>query len=215
IWQVKDNKYSVNSESGAKSVVNGTDYSDLIMQAEVTPQNGGDSGIIFRSKDLSTGTDAYNGYYAGIYPSRNFAEIGRANGSWYAIKTGDYTITPGETYRLAVVARGSNLKLFLNDEPLIDLDDNSYSNGAVGVRTYYSDVSFGKFAAASLVYSKPSLTGVYTQDGNEIQAGRDYEIDGNNLTLSTGYLNSLPVGETVLKFVFYSGNPVYIHLRSR
>jgi len=70
--------------------------------------------------------------------------LGKANNNWTQLATFPMTISPNTMYHMRVVANGSNIRVFVNNmtTPKININDTSFTSGAISVRTYYSNARF-------------------------------------------------------------------------
>ncbi len=143
-----DDAASINVSSGVMSLqsfstlgwrtwrVRPPQTADFYLEGKFITQNCADKdqfGLVFRSPNYESGY----GYYYGF----------RCNGSLSLARWDDnettyllndtlspYSLTgSGQTNHLGVLARGNHLKLFINDKPVQELDDSSFSNGFFGV----------------------------------------------------------------------------------
>ncbi len=115
-----------------------TNYSNFAYEIQMTFIQGDGGGIVFRY-DESKGTGylfrvGSDGSYAiDIYNNNNFISTLKSSSS-SAINIG-----LNKTNLIAVVANGSNIDLYVNNQPVDSVSDNSYSQGEIGVAA--SDVS--------------------------------------------------------------------------
>jgi hypothetical protein len=65
-WSVVSGQYSVNQDPGAKSVADGTSFSDFTYEADLSVSSTGNCGVIFRVTNPAVGPDSFSGYFAGI-----------------------------------------------------------------------------------------------------------------------------------------------------
>ncbi|MES2438485.1 MAG: beta-L-arabinofuranosidase domain-containing protein [Verrucomicrobiota bacterium] len=141
-WFVRDGILQLNTteggNAGSKAVVPSTDFKDLVYQAEVTLDDAGDSGLIFRVSDASIGADAYRGYYAGISAEKKQVSLGKSDQAWTELKTAPMEIDPAKPHTIRVEAKGKSIKVFVDDmtTPKITTEDESFSQGSIGVRRY-------------------------------------------------------------------------------
>lgn len=68
--------------------------------------------------------------------------LGRADGQWHALADASTALAAGEPQRLRVEARGSRLRVFINDKQVIDHTDDRIASGGVGLRTYQAGARF-------------------------------------------------------------------------
>ncbi|MFN8491026.1 MAG: hypothetical protein U0350_25755 [Caldilineaceae bacterium] len=124
--------------------------SDFYLEAEASQidgPKGGEFGIVFRQ------TDSKNFYLYSISREGTYSLWKEVDGTWQPII--DWTNTDAiqtdlnATNKLAVLAEGPQLTLFLNDQVLFHLKDNAFLSGTVGLMTgTYADpgveVAFSK-----------------------------------------------------------------------
>jgi hypothetical protein len=128
--------------SGWKALIENATFTDLRIEADVTPPPQGDAGVVFRVTKPSLGPDAYEGYYAGVSASAKHVVLGRADGKrWTPLKVVERTIPADRMTKLSVTARGDKIEVRVNDEqaPAISLSDDTWKSGQAGVRLYTTD----------------------------------------------------------------------------
>ncbi len=141
-WFVRDGAFHVNTteagNSGSKAIVPATFFNDLVYEGEITLDDAGDSGLIFRVSDASIGADAYRGYYAGVSAERKQVTLGKSDQSWTELKTAPMDIDPAKPHVIRVEAKGKSIKVFVDDmtTPKIEAEDASFTEGSIGVRRY-------------------------------------------------------------------------------
>lgn len=123
---------------GSKSVQSSTMFDNFTYDAQIKIGTEGDGGVIFRADKLSMGADEYKGYYAGISVKNKQVILGKANGGWTSLRTFTMDIQADTWYQLRVVAKGSNIKIYVNNmnTPVINFTDISFTQGSIGVRCY-------------------------------------------------------------------------------
>ncbi|AQQ10396.1 Extracellular exo-alpha-(1-_5)-L-arabinofuranosidase precursor [Sedimentisphaera cyanobacteriorum] len=133
-----------NYRSGEKAVMRDMLWDDFVYYAKVKVVKGGrDAGLIFRVNHPAVGYDAMKGYFAGIIPQNNMAILGRMDGkNWQELARKKISLKQGENYHLKVMAKGEDIKFFVNNEKQIEVKDSDYSSGFAGVRVIDSEAEF-------------------------------------------------------------------------
>ncbi|MHB9055683.1 MAG: beta-L-arabinofuranosidase domain-containing protein [Paludibacteraceae bacterium] len=166
-FYVENGEYNATNIEGShlssKSVVPATNFSDFTYDARVQVKSNGDGGLIFRVSKASFGPDEYNGYYVGISSSGKKVELGKANGSWTSLKIASMDISLNRWYQLRVAAKGTNIKIYVDNmsTPVIDFNDSSFSSGSIGVRSYnaltvWDDISVNSLSGTGIEDKKNS-----------------------------------------------------------
>ena len=147
-WNIAGGSYSVNAGGGYKIVAKDFDASDFVYEADVCLKGGTDggrnSGLIFRVTNPGVGPDAFTGYYVGLCKDGRGVQIGRLNGTWKEIglRSIPYPIEHGVTYRLKVIANGSNIDVYVDNDYVGSVVDTNYTHGSVGMRIWQADTSY-------------------------------------------------------------------------
>lgn len=148
-WDASSNALRARTSAGGKALLN-TNFTDLSFSADVTLPSSSDSGsgnagLVFRASRPAVGTDAYEGYYAGISTSGKLL-LGKAakGGVWTQLAETKADVRPGKTYTLKVTARKDALSVYAGDSTSaqIHISDGSYAGGMDGVRVYQTDAVF-------------------------------------------------------------------------
>jgi hypothetical protein len=130
------------SVNGAKAIAMGaTVFTNFTYEGDVLVGPEGNAGLIFRVSKPDIGADAYCGYYVGINSQSSQLEFGYANNGWHEITNAPMAFTVNKFYHLKVVALGPRLKIFVNgaSRPMIDVSDNHFAGGMIGVRDFCAD----------------------------------------------------------------------------
>ncbi len=148
--------------AGMKAVASGTDFADLVCDADVTPAESGDAGLIFRVAHPAIGPNAFDGYYAGVSAHDGRVVIGRCSAAnqWTPLATGKADVPAGRPVHLRVVAVGPDLQLFVGqtDAPALTATDATFQRGAIGVRQYMTDGKGASAAFAHVTVVRPVAT---------------------------------------------------------
>ncbi|OYX86138.1 MAG: hypothetical protein B7Y83_02475 [Flavobacteriales bacterium 32-34-25] len=139
-WQQQNGKYYAHSTGikGVKSIATTTDFSDLIFDATVTIlDDNAQAGILFRINNASDGADIYQGYYVGLNTNGQIV-LGKSDNSWTQIKSADAVIKKTTPYHLKVVAKGSAIKIYVDDMniPKLETTDTTFQSGSIGLRGF-------------------------------------------------------------------------------
>lgn len=129
---------------GVKAVATGARFADFTYEADVVVGSKGNAGVIFRVTKPAMGADAYLGYYVGLSAEGGNVQLGLADGSHYkSLASAPLQIEAGKPHHLKIVARGSKISVFVDDQPeskqpKLVVTDSTYASGAIGVRQYQS-----------------------------------------------------------------------------
>ncbi|OCT15242.1 hypothetical protein A8709_14165 [Paenibacillus pectinilyticus] len=202
-WTVSGGQYNVASNPGAKALLD-TKFSDLIYEADVTPGSTGDAGLVFRASNPGTGSDAYQGYYAGLDVPNQRVLIGKANNNWTQLATASMSLAANTKYHVKIVAQDEFIKVYVGDmtTPKISVTDSTHIGGKVGVRTYDSTAKFDNISVQSSQYETENLSVSATSGDKHVNFGNGSSPDTN---LSGGYGTSLEAN-AVNDFVTYTVN---------
>lgn len=109
-------------------------FSNFVFQVQMTVLKGDRGGIIFRSDPTNTkfylfrvGQDGSYDLYLYVDTSGSNAQL-LAQGSSSAIHTG-----LNQPNKIAVIAAGSNLSFYINQQFVVSIKDASYQTGSIGV----------------------------------------------------------------------------------
>ncbi len=88
----------------------------------------------------------------------------RSGGSYPHVADASYTFVSGTVYHLKIETEGDQIRIYIDDQLVMDETDGSYAAGAVGFRitggypTYYDDVQVSGEVQSGYVYSAPVST---------------------------------------------------------
>lgn len=130
--------------SGEKLVLDDMVYGDFSAEVTIRPLGGGrDAGLLFRVSSPALGYDAQKGYFAGLLTGSDRIVLGRTDGrGWQELGRAGRSLEDGKDYRLAVNARGDSLVVSLDGDPVIDVRDDRWQSGLVGLRVVNSHARF-------------------------------------------------------------------------
>ena len=136
-WRAANGVYGAGGSGGeSKAVLDGFEAADVLVEADVRLTSGsGNGGVIFRVSDPQLGRDAFHGYYAGA-GSGSTVVLGRMDGgSWQELGSAALVYEEGRWYRLRVVAAGSAIGVHVDGALLVEVEDDTYASGSVGLRS--------------------------------------------------------------------------------
>jgi hypothetical protein len=124
-------------------------WTDYQITANVTTQAGQFAGIVFRY------VDSNNYYWAGIGDWGNQYGISKVVGGVYSEINGSGTAASNGagTYILKVIAQGSTITLYVNNNLVLTTTDATFASGAIGLRTFATTIQ-----VSSLGVSMPTPT---------------------------------------------------------
>ncbi|ADO71607.1 AbfB domain-containing protein [Stigmatella aurantiaca] len=165
-WAVSGNQLTVAAHPGAKAIPVGVLFSNGTLDADITIGTAGNAGLMFRASRLETGTDAYQGYFAGFEQGQVF--LGKADNNWTTIASAAAALAANTAHHVRVVAVGSTLRVYVDDmvTPRITVTDTSYASGTIGVRTYQAAARFDNVTARAFSRFEASLRGYFLRHQN-------------------------------------------------
>jgi hypothetical protein len=161
-WFVRDHTLHTapGSVNGPKAIAMGTDFTNVVFDANVSVGPKGNAGIIFRVSKPDIGSDTYCGYYAGINAGESQIEFGYATNVWRPLYTSHRTILPNTAYHLRIDAQGPRIRLYWQDmgNPVADVLNDTFTHGAVGLREFCLDPNqaISSFANVSVYETSPA-----------------------------------------------------------
>ena len=142
-WMARDGALSTMpaSANGAKAIATETDFSNFTYEGDVSVGPLGNAGLIFRVSKPDIGSDTYCGYYIGINAQESQFEFGCVSNSWRSITNVPMSFTPNKFYHLKIETDGPHIRIFVTNMefPAIDVRDNSFAHGMIGVRDFCTD----------------------------------------------------------------------------
>lgn len=138
-WAVENGEYSDTSGAFDKSVIAVTAQTNFVVEGDINVQNSGQGSLIFSVSNPTTGSDSFTGYSAGI-DTNGTVWLGKHNNNWTSIASANTAIKAGTWYHIKIVRYNSQIKVFLNGNLMIDVNDSSYiTSSMVGVRGGYNN----------------------------------------------------------------------------
>jgi len=144
-WSAASGAYTVINGEGFKAIAKDTNFQDFTYETDISisaSPNLANAGVIFRVNNPTVGSDNLQGYYAGITLSGR-VQLGRLDNNWTEL--GNEVAPPisvDTVYRLKVVAKGPNIDVYVNNTHVVSAVDNTFTEGAIGLRTYKANATF-------------------------------------------------------------------------
>lgn len=173
-WSVKDGEYiqadtewttTTTNETYTRSFWGSEDWTDYTLEAKVRMEGGGETaaivGIFFRVMEISPDGEYY--YFRLDARAAEGPALIKSPNTILQENNG-FPSEMGQDYILKVVVEGDNIACYIDGELEIELQDASFSRGAVGVGTfntegYFDDVSVnGEGIATNPVEAEGKLT---------------------------------------------------------
>ncbi|MBC2580221.1 glycoside hydrolase family 32 protein [Clostridium sp. DJ247] len=167
---------------GDSFILNSQTGSDFVLEGDIKPVGGVAGGLIFRAN-----SDATQFYCANVDTS-GVVKLWRSDGT--VLGTYNTPISANNTYKLKVVANGSNIKVYLNDggTPAINVNDATYTSGQFGMNVFNGASVFQNIKVSTL---NTNLKGFYSPSGtwSDVEGGKQGVISN-----ADGFLMSTTVG---------------------
>lgn len=170
-WTETDETLSSTNASVWAKVAYGTEYmGDYEISSDITLRAGSDAGILARLKyatDASDKATAIGGCDSGDYHHAYYAylttsgvNLGKQMFDWSVLATKNKSLSYNKTYNLKVIAEGSNIKVYLDNELMIDYTDTNtpIMEGKIGFRTFNSFADFKNTKVTHLNIAAPIST---------------------------------------------------------
>jgi hypothetical protein len=202
------------SANGAKALAMQTTFDNFTYEGDVSVGPVGNAGLIFRVTKPDIGADAYCGYYVGINAQASQLEFGSASNSWHAITNIPMSLAANTVYHLKVQALGPRIRIFVTDtnQPVLDLQDSTFTAGMIGVRDYCSDgnqsiSSFSHLTATELVTAPVEVPAAWYRFEKNAQ---DNSGNGNDGTISGAV--TFPAGKLGAYAAQFDGVSNYVRI---
>ncbi|HBE76713.1 MAG TPA: hypothetical protein DDW65_02865 [Firmicutes bacterium] len=150
---INNGKLVLTDNENMRSIA-GSNWTDYIIDADVSFNNGGAAGVVFRSQDANN-----SNCYMWQLSFGTLRVHKRVNGAWTAMKE---VITASDSdvpFHVRIEAIGSTIKTYI-DEVFVDVTvDSTYSSGGIGFREYGSE-----WGAFDNIQVQTAETPLFTED---------------------------------------------------
>ena len=209
-WTVRNNTLSTvpASANGVRALATATAFTNFTYEGDVSVGTLGNAGLVFRASKPDIGADAYCGYYVGLNAAGSQLEFGWASNSWHSITNVAMTIAPNTFYHLKVQTLGTRIRLFVTDtnQPVVDLYDNHFSGGMVGVRDYCADGNQSYSSYSNLVANEFKVTTAEVPDAWYPFEGNAQDASGNGNDGTVTGAVTYPAGKLGAQAVQFNGS---------
>ena len=164
-WSVENNKYVISQAgSGLKTVVDSVNISDGTVEADISILDKGQGGLIVRGSNYGTGVDNMSGYYVCIDPTADKVQLhklGKQNPTdsqntyLGLIREKSYTLENNKEYHVKVELKGSSIKVYVDNNLVLDAQDSTFTHGSIGLRNHWSTGTYD-----NVKVTKPAPPGI-------------------------------------------------------
>lgn len=142
-YSIASNKAKPTNNNVDSLVVYKDSYSDNVsISVDITPS--GVNGVVFRGLN-------YNNFLSAGFMSGNLALIGKTNNVTQVASQVPFVVQTGNTYRLKVELRGTQIKIYIDDALQITYESNAHiANGRCGFISNSNSSSFDNFEIRQL-----------------------------------------------------------------
>ena len=140
------NTFSVDNlvNGGDAFVIGDADAVNITISGDICLSSVGAGSFVVRY------TDSNNFYCINIDSEFNVIKVWKkVNGTATIIAQYSTTINVGESYNLKVQLNGSNIKVYLNSNLVLECTDNSLSSGKIGLNSWITDFTIKNIKASA------------------------------------------------------------------
>ena len=158
-WSVSGGRYSVLKGNGLsvlsyKPNGNFTNYRNVMFSSKLMVKDScGEAGLIFRGSNSGDGLNVFNGYYASIDKFSNSLVLKKSDGkNSIVLSSAPIIININTDYNLKIITLNNSIKVFFNNSkmPLIDITDETYHSGVVGLKVINSAAEFSNIFSCEI-----------------------------------------------------------------
>ena len=121
------------------------DWSDAVVEVDVYSAGfASNAGVLIRQQGPGEANvnNSQPAYYVGVDAIQKTAVVGIMGGFWQPLQEVSISMSEQEWTTLRVEADGPRITAYINDELVLDVTDDTYRKGSVGLRSYQEDVAF-------------------------------------------------------------------------
>lgn len=143
-WNIQDGKYCVNSNQNDKTLYYNDELTqNFTLEGQIDVSNG-EGSLIFNVRNSIGGTDNFEGYAAGIDTSGK-VWLNRYDVDWNEhgpspiytsteLQSKNMSISANTIYQMKIIRNDGNIKVYVDNDLLLEVNDNTYTNGFIGLR---------------------------------------------------------------------------------
>lgn len=166
--KVEDGQMTLGQSTNIKAAAGDTAWKNMVYSADVTLREGeGNAGLLVRSSQEGSGGDNYFGYYFGI--NGNVYEIGKANGSWKQLETGELKLDVSKPHRLQVVAYEDVFMFYVDENLITTILDSEHTQGRIGARGHDRAMAIDNVEVRGLTEEEIAKAQEYKEQGKQIE----------------------------------------------
>ncbi|WP_428305715.1 family 16 glycoside hydrolase [Lacipirellula sp.] len=141
-WKVAGEILQSPAGEGNKIVAEDAAFADGEASVDVwfDDNAAGNAGLIIRTSQPGIGADRFWGYEIALDPERQVVRLGRHRRDFKLLQDVACDVPTQQWVTLRVVAKGSQLEIFVNGQSVLTFDDadsHAIENGAVGLRQFH------------------------------------------------------------------------------
>ncbi len=129
-WELADG--AVQADSGSGFLVTPESYGDFEMLVQYWVDEPANSGIFIRCADAMSVNDR-NSYEVNIYDTRA-DQTYRTGGIVHLAAPASHVDSPGRWNTYEIVAEGPRLRVWLNGEQMVDIEDSQFAEGPIALQ---------------------------------------------------------------------------------
>jgi GH43 family beta-xylosidase len=167
--------------SGEKVVWQGGDWSNFTAHVKLRVlELTGKAGMLFHVQAPAVGYNSQLGYFAGFSPASGRVELDLTDGSGSRELASALAPQPlPSEMTLSVTDRDGHIQVSLQDKPILETDNSTFSSGSIGLRVVDTHAAFSQVDVTPLL-QKPRITlvaanGSFIPNGTERPASGTYK----------------------------------------
>ncbi|MBO4962955.1 MAG: DUF1080 domain-containing protein, partial [Clostridia bacterium] len=163
------------SGGGDAFMVGSVNASNFILKGEIAIGGEGAGAFILRYQDLN------NFYCANLDTTINALKLWKkVNGNSIVVKQVSQDIVKGEFYSVKVEMVGASIKIYVNNDIVLDVLDSDFTSGKIGLNSWITDCYFKNISIEQGVSGYTCFGEITTQNAIISQNGGEFTLDNIN-----------------------------------